>query len=470
MRGIPRILRGIRKGEKGFSLGEMVVATALFASAVLGAGSLLISGGSLIGSSSKANAAMRLASGKIEDVKSLPFYVPWQNMNADIDDTYWRWSNPNGTGTPLTNAQQVNPVPGEAGYEEYGTITGFPGYKRTTTVQYVCVTGTAPTTQLKPAIMMNSTVTTNFPDNWVPKNPDPDVTKHQDDNPKGVRPSASEPEKPDMAATPEFLHMLTIEVKVSYKDNGVEKTYTERGLASDLLSSGETQNNVMVVKSIQAVNPNRQPAWGYKGYPGEDIVCDVSIDAPEMTATDAVQISLWRPSVSDIPGYDVQHVPGQPDSDRRVTFHVDNCGSYPEGWYSLAVYWTSKQFKDSNLRDCFEFRDRAPKIDTVESLTDPKTIAEYNITTANSDANGITSGPDGNLWFTEQTANKIGRITTAGVVTEYNVPTGGSGPYGITLGSDGNLWFTESSASVHKIGRITTSGVITEFGPTTGTP
>ena len=25
---------------------------------------------------------------------------------------------------------------------------------------------------------------------------------------------------------------------------------------------------------------------------------------------------------------------------------------------------------------------------------------------------GITAGPDGNLWFTEQIANKIGRITT----------------------------------------------------------
>jgi hypothetical protein len=30
---------------------------------------------------------------------------------------------------------------------------------------------------------------------------------------------------------------------------------------------------------------------------------------------------------------------------------------------------------------------------------------------------GIVAGPDGNLWFTEFFANKIGRITTAGVVT-----------------------------------------------------
>jgi streptogramin lyase len=32
---------------------------------------------------------------------------------------------------------------------------------------------------------------------------------------------------------------------------------------------------------------------------------------------------------------------------------------------------------------------------------------------------GITTGPDGALWFTEQNASKIGRITTAGVITEF---------------------------------------------------
>src|SRR5947209_15279215 len=42
-------------------------------------------------------------------------------------------------------------------------------------------------------------------------------------------------------------------------------------------------------------------------------------------------------------------------------------------------------------------------------------IREFAIPTASSDPGGITAGPDGNLWFTEQDASKIGRITTAGV-------------------------------------------------------
>ncbi len=73
----------------------------------------------------------------------------------------------------------------------------------------------------------------------------------------------------------------------------------------------------------------------------------------------------------------------------------------------------------------------------------------------------IAAGPDGNLWFTERDANKIGRITPAGVVTEFTVPTSGSYPWGITSGPDGNLWFAECYGN--QIGRITPAGVITEF-------
>ncbi len=43
--------------------------------------------------------------------------------------------------------------------------------------------------------------------------------------------------------------------------------------------------------------------------------------------------------------------------------------------------------------------------------------------------------------------------STVGVVTELPIPTANSSPFGITTGPDGNLWFTESSAG--QIGRIT---------------
>src|ERR1700731_2568477 len=89
-------------------------------------------------------------------------------------------------------------------------------------------------------------------------------------------------------------------------------------------------------------------------------------------------------------------------------------------------------------------------------------IIEFPIPTAGSllDFCSITAGPDGALWFTEGNANKIGRITTAGVFTEFPVPTANSFPAGITAGPDGNLWFVEA---IGNIGRITTTGVVAEF-------
>lgn len=88
-------------------------------------------------------------------------------------------------------------------------------------------------------------------------------------------------------------------------------------------------------------------------------------------------------------------------------------------------------------------------------------VTEFPIPTARSGPTYIVAGPDGNLWFTETDANKIGRITKKGRICEFSVPTPGSGPSGITVGPDGNLWFTESSAS--KIGKISRFGSITEF-------
>ena len=82
----------------------------------------------------------------------------------------------------------------------------------------------------------------------------------------------------------------------------------------------------------------------------------------------------------------------------------------------------------------------------------------------------ITAGPDGRLWFTEQDANNVAKVTTTGAFTEYPVPTANSGPWRITAGPDDNLWFTEFDGNkVAKIG----SGFdpsTTTVAPTTTAP
>ena len=52
---------------------------------------------------------------------------------------------------------------------------------------------------------------------------------------------------------------------------------------------------------------------------------------------------------------------------------------------------------------------------------------------------GITSGPDGNLSFTEPWANRVGRITLSGSVSQFDMPRQSSYPTDITAGANGSL-------------------------------
>jgi uncharacterized protein (TIGR03437 family) len=114
-----------------------------------------------------------------------------------------------------------------------------------------------------------------------------------------------------------------------------------------------------------------------------------------------------------------------------------------------------------------------PAYAMIGRITTTGTITAYALPTPiNSASQGITAGPDGALWFTEMQSNRIGRITTEGVITEYDIPNlvsdplGISDPSGIIAGPDGAMWFTEENGN--KIGRITMAGDISEYPiPTT---
>ncbi len=78
--------------------------------------------------------------------------------------------------------------------------------------------------------------------------------------------------------------------------------------------------------------------------------------------------------------------------------------------------------------------------------TIPMVTNEFAIPTANSGPWTIMSAPNGYLYFTEQTASKIGQVTTGGVMTEIPTPTSAAGPTQIILGPDSHVWFTEAAA------------------------
>jgi virginiamycin B lyase len=76
-------------------------------------------------------------------------------------------------------------------------------------------------------------------------------------------------------------------------------------------------------------------------------------------------------------------------------------------------------------------------------------LTQFSIPTPKS----ITAGPDGNVWFTENDGNRIGRITPQGAITEFPLPSANSNPWGIASGPHGTLWFTEQG--LDEIGRLT---------------
>jgi len=74
---------------------------------------------------------------------------------------------------------------------------------------------------------------------------------------------------------------------------------------------------------------------------------------------------------------------------------------------------------------------------------------------------GVVAGPDGNMWFTEhsfggnQHDNQIARVTPQGQIIEFK-GTAGTDPNGITVGPNNELWFSEPP---NFVGTMTTSGV-----------
>jgi hypothetical protein len=105
-------------------------------------------------------------------------------------------------------------------------------------------------------------------------------------------------------------------------------------------------------------------------------------------------------------------------------------------------------------------------------------------------AQGLTMGPDGNLWFTDflsdqgfSCCGRVGRVTPSGTITEFSIPLpSGADTFTsnrlreISTGPDGNLWFTEGGYRLSdfgaatlptpfpsSLGRITPTGVLTEI-------
>lgn len=66
----------------------------------------------------------------------------------------------------------------------------------------------------------------------------------------------------------------------------------------------------------------------------------------------------------------------------------------------------------------------------------------YPVPSQDAGVGSIVTAPNGDMWFTEEDTNRIGRITPAGVITEYDLAptTAGGAVMDLTTSADGSIW------------------------------
>ena len=128
----------------------------------------------------------------------------------------------------------------------------------------------------------------------------------------------------------------------------------------------------------------------------------------------------------------------------------------------MSRWWNTQRVQGRTAR-----RRGQPRVEGLESrCLLSVTINEFPLPAGYNNPTGITTGSDGNLWFTERSSDKIGQLNpTTHAVVEFTTPTAASQPTDITSGPDGNLWFTETGGGTkNQIGMINpTTHAIAEF-------
>lgn len=314
--------RFVRNDQSGFSLAEVVMATVIFTASVVGISGMIVTGGANVNRGATENLAANLASRKLEEVKSLPYYKPWDEAKGrqDIDDYYYN--------TAVSNANQLaNPV--STAVEDYGGIPGASNFKRTTAIQYQYLS----TGQLAPAVMASK---------WVPRNPSALQTDKQ------IGGAGALVEEP--------IHAMIIEVCVHYKIDNKESVYKQRGIAGDLMVTGGANNPIIVVESIAPVTGSSQD---------RNMLMKVFVTTTQPITGGTFDIRLWWPGREDIEATGETVVSGS-EIDCYFDFTVPDVAIQK---YNLSVYWVNRGFRDTSFRECFELEAAQPEITSLDGFT-----------------------------------------------------------------------------------------------------
>ena len=97
-------------------------------------------------------------------------------------------------------------------------------------------------------------------------------------------------------------------------------------------------------------------------------------------------------------------------------------------------------------------QNKVARVTPPSTFSGTPTVTTFDLPAGGNNILGIAAGPDNNMWVAQETGNKIVRMNLSGQVTGQFPVTF---PRFITTGADGNLWFTANNDP--RIARITTA-------------
>jgi virginiamycin B lyase len=77
----------------------------------------------------------------------------------------------------------------------------------------------------------------------------------------------------------------------------------------------------------------------------------------------------------------------------------------------------------------------------------------------------LTQGADGNIWIPELGLDRLGHLSPSGAYGEVPLPCTYSSPFGITSGPDGDIWFTDRQNGTDASGNPTSAPAIGRLDP-----
>jgi virginiamycin B lyase len=98
----------------------------------------------------------------------------------------------------------------------------------------------------------------------------------------------------------------------------------------------------------------------------------------------------------------------------------------------------------------------------IARMTPTGQLSEFVIPEAGGNQIRLAVGPEGNIWFTASTVDRVGYITPAGRIEEFAPLARYASPNFIAAGPDGAMWFTENEAGP-VIARVTSTGALSGF-------